>query len=69
MILAAAALGGLLVASSTSRAGALVYTRTDTNLLGSLPRSTGVFSLDVNNPGQSVWSYGDSTGRAFHDPT
>jgi hypothetical protein len=51
MILAAPALGGLLVASSTSRAHALGYTSTDINALGSAPGSAGVFRLGVNNRG------------------
>jgi hypothetical protein len=44
MILAAAALGGLLAATSTSKALALGYTSTDINVPGTEPASTAVYS-------------------------
>jgi hypothetical protein len=65
MILAASALGALLVALSTSRADALGYTSTDINVLST--RKPAVFRLSANNSGRSVGSYVDSTGRASHD--
>jgi hypothetical protein len=68
MILAAAALGGLLAASSTSKAHALGYTFTDLNVPGSQPGSTGAFDgLAINNLGQIAGSYIDSSGN-FDDP-
>jgi len=65
MILAAAGLGVLLVASSTSKAHALGYTFTDINVPGSQPGSTGFFNnLAINNLGQVVGTYIDSEGNA-----
>lgn len=62
-ILAAAALGGLLVASSSSQANALGYTFTDINVPGSQPDSTGLYGLGLNNLGQVVGTYDDSAGN------
>jgi len=64
MILAAAALGGLIAASSTSKAHALGYTFTDLNVLDSQPGSTGTFDgLAINNLVQIAGSYIDSSGN------
>ena len=64
MILAAAALGGLLAASSTSNAHALDYTFTDLNVPGSQPGSIGAFDgLTPNNLVQIAGSYIDSSGN------
>jgi hypothetical protein len=64
MILAAAALGGLLAASSTSKTHALGYTFTDLNVPGSQPGSTGAFDgLAINNLGQIAGSDIDSSGN------
>ena len=63
MILAAGALGGLLAASSTSKAHALGYTFTDLNEQGSQPGSTGAFDgLTINNLAQIAGSYIDGSG-------
>lgn len=64
MMLAAAALGGLLAASSTSKAHALGYTFTDLNVPDSQPGSTGTFDgLAINNRVQIAGSYIDSSGN------
>jgi len=64
VILAAAALVGLLAASSTSKGYALGYTFTDLNVPGSQPGSTGAFDgLAINNLGQIGGSYIDSSGN------
>jgi hypothetical protein len=64
MILAAAALGGLLAAFSTSKAHALGYTFTDLNVAVSQPGSTGAFDgLAIANLGQIAGSYIDSSGN------
>jgi hypothetical protein len=62
MILAVAALGGLLDASSTSKVHALGYTFTVINVPGSEPGSTGVFGLGMNDLGQVVGTYIESAG-------
>jgi hypothetical protein len=59
MILAAAALGGLLAASSTSKTHALGYTFTELNVPGSQPGSTWAF----DNLAQIAGSYIDSSGN------
>jgi uncharacterized membrane protein len=64
MALASVALGGLLGASSTSRADAFGYSFTDINVLGSQPGSTGEYGLGLNNLGQIVGSYFDSMGNS-----
>ena len=64
MILAAAALGGLLAASSTSKAHAVGYTFTDLNVPGSQPGSAGAFDgLAINNLVQIAGSDIDSSGN------
>jgi hypothetical protein len=66
MILAAAALGGLLAASSTSRAYALGCTFTDIDVPGSQPGSTSWLPL-----GKDFWSrkaIGSSGNRAGGKP-
>jgi PEP-CTERM motif len=62
-ILGAAAIGGLLAASPTSKAHALGYAFTDIDVPGSQPGSTGFFGLSLNNLGQVVGSYADSAGN------
>jgi hypothetical protein len=52
-ILAAAALGGLLAAPSTSKVHALGYTFADINV----PGGTGFLGLGMNNLGQVVGTY------------
>lgn len=61
ILAAAAALGGLLAASS---AQALGYAFTDINVPGSQPGSTGFFGLSLNNLGQVAGVYFDSAGNA-----
>ena len=63
ILTAAAALGGLLALSPTSKAHALGYTFTDLDVPGSQPGSTGFFSLSLNNLGQVVGTYTDSAGN------
>jgi hypothetical protein len=60
-ILAAAAMGGMLAASSAHAFG---YTFTDLDVPGSQPGSTGAFDgLAINNLGQIAGSYVDSAGN------
>ena len=61
-IVAAAAIGGLLAASSTSQAKTVGYTFTDIDVPGSTPGSTGLNGLGMNNLGQVVGTYNDSSG-------
>jgi hypothetical protein len=61
MLVAAAAMGGLLIASSTSEAEAFGYTFTDINVPGSQPDSTQ--GTGLNNWGQVVGTYQDSSGN------
>jgi probable HAF family extracellular repeat protein len=63
IILAATALGGLLAASSASKARDFGYTFTDINVPGSQPGSTGFLGLGMNNLGQVVGTYTDSAGN------
>ena len=61
-IVAVAALGGLLAASSTSQAKTVGYTFTEINVPGSQPGSTGQNGLGMNNLGQVTGTYNDSSG-------
>ncbi len=61
-IVAVAALGGLLAASSTSQAKTVGYTFTEINVPGSQPGSTGQNGLGMNNLGQVAGTYNDSSG-------
>jgi probable HAF family extracellular repeat protein len=61
ILVAAAAMGGLLIASSTSEAEAFGYTFTDINVPGSQPDSTQ--GTGLNNWGQVVGTYQDSAGN------
>jgi probable HAF family extracellular repeat protein len=63
ILAAAAAMGGLLIASSTSEAQAFGYTFTDLNVPGSQPYSTGSDGIGINNLGQVVGSYDDGGGN------
>jgi uncharacterized membrane protein len=60
ILAAAAAVGGLLAASS---ANALSYTFTDIDVPGSQPGSTGFLGLSLNNLGQVVGTYFDDSGN------
>jgi uncharacterized membrane protein len=62
-ILVAAALGGVLAASSTSQAKTVGYTFTEINVPGSQPGSTGQNGLGMNNLGQITGTYNDSSGE------
>jgi hypothetical protein len=62
VIVAAAALGGLLAASSTSKVHALGYAFTVIKVPGSEPGSTGFLGLGMNNLGQVVGTYIESAG-------
>ena len=61
-ILVAAALGGLLAASSTAQAKTVGYIFADINVPGSQPGSTGQNGLGMNNLGQVAGTYNDSSG-------
>jgi probable HAF family extracellular repeat protein len=63
ILAAAAAIGGLLIASSTSEAEAFGYTFTELNVPGSQPYSTGYDGIGINNLGQVVGSYDDGGGN------
>ena len=65
MILAAAALGGLLAATSTSKALALGYTSTDIDVPGTEPASTAVYGPRINNLEQIAGSYFHSDGFPY----
>jgi hypothetical protein len=61
----AAALGALLVASSTAQASVTSYSFADIDVPGSQPGSTGFsFPLGLNNLGQVAGSYNDSSGNS-----
>jgi hypothetical protein len=65
MILGASALGGLLVASPTSRAHALGYTSTDIDVPGIEPASTAVYGPHITNLGQIAGRYFNSDGFPY----
>jgi probable HAF family extracellular repeat protein len=61
----AAAVGGLLAASTVSQAKAAGYLFTDIDVPGSLPGSTGFSTnLGINNLGQIVGTYNDNQGHS-----